>query len=59
MAPRGVYRERKGWGTQHSVFVDYGTSSMDISEEKYREEGYQPPFEQLPWKGEEPSQRDA
>jgi hypothetical protein len=36
MAPRGVY---------------YGTQSMDIAEAKYREEGYQPPFEQLPWKG--------
>jgi len=44
MAPRGVYWERKGWGTQDSVLVDYGASQMmDISEEKYRKDGYQPP----------------
>jgi hypothetical protein len=52
MAPRGVYRERNGWGTQDSVFVDYGTAQMDISAEKYRQEGYQPPFEELPWREE-------
>ena len=40
MAPRGVYRERNG------------TSHFDVTEDKYREDGYQPPFEELPWKPE-------
>ena len=52
MAPRGIYRERNGWGNQHSVFVGYGDHRMDIPEDRYREEGYQPAFESLPWKGE-------
>jgi universal stress protein family protein len=30
MAPRGVNRERDGWGTQHSVSVDYDGSRMLI-----------------------------
>lgn len=52
MAPRGIYRERNGWGNQHSVLVDYGKHQMDVPEEKYRANGYQPPFDELPWKGE-------
>ena len=56
MAPRGVYRERNGWGNgQNSVMVDYGTQQMEIAEDKYREADHQPPFEQLPWKPEEGS----
>jgi hypothetical protein len=51
MAPRGVYRERNEWGNgQNSVVVNYGTSHFDVTEDKYREDGYQPPFEELPWK---------
>jgi hypothetical protein len=53
MAPRGVYRERNEWGNdQNSVVVNYGTSHFDVTEDKYREDGYQPPFEELPWKPE-------
>ena len=44
--PRGVYRERNEWGNgQNSVVVNYGTSHFDVTEDKYREDGYQPPFE--------------
>lgn len=49
---KGIYRERNGWANQHSVFVDYGATSMDVPEDEYRESGHQPPFEQLPWKEE-------
>ena len=28
------------------------TSHFDVTEDKYREDGYQPPFEELPWKPE-------
>ena len=49
MATRGVYRERNEWGNgQNSVVVNYGTSHFDVTEDEYREDGYQPPFEELP-----------
>ena len=51
--PRGVCRERNEWRNgQNSVVVNYGTSHFDVTEDKYREGGYQPPFEELPWKPE-------
>ena len=53
MEPRGIYRERNGWGTQHSAHVKYDEhQELDVSEDRYRARGYQPPFEQLPWKDE-------
>ena len=53
MEGRGIYRERNGWGTQHSVRVKYDEhQELDISEDRYRARGYQPPFDQLPWKDE-------
>jgi hypothetical protein len=53
MEPRGLYRERNGWGTQHSAHVKYDEAQeLDVSEDRYRARGYQPPFEQLPWKDE-------
>jgi hypothetical protein len=51
MEPHGIYRERNGWGTQHSVRVKYDEhQELDIAEDRYRARGYQPPFDQLPWK---------
>jgi hypothetical protein len=32
------------------------TSHFDVTEDKYREDGYQPPFEELPWKQESVAQ---
>ncbi len=53
MEPRGIYKERNGWVTQHSAHVKYDEhQELDVSENRYRERGYQPPFDQLPWKGE-------
>jgi hypothetical protein len=50
MAPRGIYRERNGWGNQHSVRVKYDEhQELDVSEDRYRERSYQPPFNELPW----------
>ena len=50
-SPRGIYKERNGWVTQHSAHVKYDEhQELDVSEERYRERGYQPPFDQLPWK---------
>jgi hypothetical protein len=56
---RGVYREHMGWGNQHSVMVDYGPSQMEISEEQYRKDGYDPPFDQLPWRPKDGSNGEA
>jgi hypothetical protein len=52
--PRGIYRERKGWGDQDSVRVKYDEhQELDLPEDRYRNRGYQPPFDQLPWKDED------
>lgn len=49
--PRGIYKERNGWVMQHSAHVKYDEhQELDVSEERCRERGYQPPFDQLPWK---------
>ena len=51
MKPKGLFRERNGWGDQHSVRVKYDErQELDLSENRYRERGYQPPFDQLAWK---------
>jgi hypothetical protein len=53
MDPRGIYRKRNGWGDQHSAHVKYDErQELDISESRYRERGYKPPFDKLPWKEE-------
>jgi hypothetical protein len=53
MEPRGLYRERNGWGNQHSVRVKYDErQELDVAEDRYRARGYQPPFDKLPWKDE-------
>jgi hypothetical protein len=53
MEPRGIYRERNGWGNQHSAHVKYDEhQELDLPEDRYRARGYQPPFDQLPWKDE-------
>ena len=46
----GIRKTKNGWGDQGSVLVRYpdGTE-MDIPEDRYRLEGYQPPYEDLPW----------
>jgi hypothetical protein len=51
--PRGLYRERNGWGNQHSVRVKYDErQELDLAEDRYRARGYQPAFDKLPWKDE-------
>jgi hypothetical protein len=53
MDPRGIYRERNGWGNQHCVRVKYDKhQELDVPEDRYRARGYQPPFDELPWKDE-------
>jgi hypothetical protein len=53
MEPHGIYRERNGWGTQHSVRVKYDEhQELDMAEDRYRTRGYEPPFDELPWRDE-------
>jgi hypothetical protein len=51
MEPRGIHRERNGWSNhEHSARVRYDEhQELDVSERLYRERGYHPPFEELPW----------
>ncbi|HKN09578.1 MAG TPA: hypothetical protein VJ376_08860 [Pseudomonadota bacterium] len=53
MSTQGLYRKRNGWGDQHSVRVKYdGALELEVPENFYRGEGWQPPFDELPWHGE-------
>ena len=41
MEPRGIYRERKGWGDQDSARVKYDEhQELDVPEDRYRDRGY-------------------
>ena len=60
MSTRGMYRKRNGWGDQHSVRVKHdGTVEHEVPESFYREEGWQPPVDELPWDGEESNAPEA
>lgn len=49
---RGIHRVQNGWGDENSVFISWGTYGfMTVPECQYRTENYQPPFDELPWKG--------
>jgi hypothetical protein len=48
--PKGRYRIRDGWGTEHSVCVEYeDRTRLEMGESLYRLKRYQPPIEELPW----------
>jgi len=51
--PRGVHRIRDGWANQHSVLVRYeGGKELEMPQDRYEASGFDPPFEELPWKEE-------
>ncbi|HEV2746471.1 MAG TPA: hypothetical protein VGW34_04140 [Allosphingosinicella sp.] len=54
----GKHRTRGADGAPDTVWVVDRSISFDIGERLYRDRGYSPPFEQLPWKG-EPAGYDA
>jgi hypothetical protein len=48
---REPYRELNGWGNQYSARIRYDDGDeVDLPEERYRAQGYDPPFDKLPWK---------
>ena len=52
MEAKGMYRKRNGWGNQHSVRVKYDGPELEVPENFYRANGWQPPFDELPWESE-------
>jgi hypothetical protein len=54
MAVQGMYRKRNAWaGDQHSVRVKHdGGPELEVPEKFYQAEGWQPPFDELPWESE-------
>jgi hypothetical protein len=48
----GIYRVRNGWGAQNSAHIRYDDGDEEeLSEDRYRAQGYDPPFDKLSWKG--------
>jgi hypothetical protein len=47
--PRGVYRTQGEVGLPNTVLLEYGALGFNISEQEYRDNGYQPNFDGLPW----------
>jgi hypothetical protein len=48
---RGIYRTRIEESGACYVLVEYETpATMEVPEQRYRERGYKPEFDKLPWK---------
>ncbi len=56
--PTGKYRTKGVGGLPDSAWVADGGMGFDVDEDLYRQKGYQPPFEQLPW-GKPQEKKDA
>ncbi len=59
-AKRGIFKVKMGFITQHSVrmmFEPYGP--FEVAEDHYRQEGYEPDFDTLPWQEEQESEPAA
>ena len=48
MPPYGSHRI-KNLGLEDGVWITDGESGFEIPESRYRDKGYQPPVERLPW----------
>jgi hypothetical protein len=46
---QGICKIVNGWGNQDSAWIRYSDGkTLEITEDRYRTNGYQPPFEDLP-----------
>lgn len=45
----GEYRKRGADGLTHTAFVNDRSIAFDIGEKLYRQRGYTPSFDELPW----------
>ena len=52
---RGKHKTRGLDGKPDLAFVVDKSISFDMGERLYRDRGYMPPFEELPWKGAAPA----
>lgn len=50
--PQGRYRTSGERGQPNTAFVEIGRIGIDIPEQEYRDKGYEPDFDTLPWKAE-------
>jgi hypothetical protein len=49
MAPRGICKIKDGWANQDSAWVRYDNGDKhEMPENKYREAGHEPSFDELP-----------
>jgi hypothetical protein len=59
MPMRGVYRIKNAPPHEDGVWVTDGIAGFEISESKYRDRGYQPAIESLPWRSPPPRRDDG
>ncbi len=48
--PQGRYRTPGEKGSPNTVFVEIGRIGIEVTEEEYRDRGYEPDFDELPLK---------
>ena len=48
--PQGRYRIQGEKGRPNLAFLEIGKIGMEVTEQEYRDRGYEPDFDQLPWK---------
>ncbi len=48
--PQGRYRIQGDKGHPSIAFVEIGRIGIEIPEQEYRDRGYEPDFDELPWK---------
>lgn len=48
--PQGRYRTPGESGQPSTAFVEVGSVVLEISEQEYRDQGYEPDFDELPCK---------
>ena len=48
--PQGRYRILGEKGHPNLAFLEIGKIAIEVTEQEYRDRGYAPDFDQLPWK---------
>jgi hypothetical protein len=48
--PQGRYRIQGEKGQPNMAFLEIGRIGVEVTEQEYRDRGYEPDFDELPWK---------
>jgi hypothetical protein len=57
LGKRGMLRIKNGFLQSHSAVVQFGRfGTFTVPEDHYRSQGYEPDFDQLPWRDEQASE---